>query len=264
MKLRVLASGSKGNSTLIRAGETVAIVDAGLGIRDLAERLEGAGVGPRRLDHILVSHAHLDHARSAGSLARRTGACVHATARLLEQPALKRAREMKTLTPGRAHLLQPQGNPPPGEGLEILPVAIPHDARPTMAFRLSHQGRTAVVLTDMGRVDRDVAHALRGAHVLVLEFNHDAGMLERGSDPPPLKQRIAGDGGHLSNDQAAEMLGLLVSPELHTVILAHLSQRNNTPDLAERSARAALMDAGREDVRILIASQQTGAPGLEV
>jgi phosphoribosyl 1,2-cyclic phosphodiesterase len=122
----------------------------------------------------------------------------------------------------------------------------------------------AVVLTDCGKPDPVAAEKLRGAHVLVLEFNYDPEMLAAGPYPESLQRRIRGGRGHLSNEQSAEMLKLLAGPELHTLVLAHLSEKNNTPELARAAAESALEAIGRPDVRVWTAQQDTALEPIEV
>ena len=246
MQLQVLSSGSGGNSTLVRAGERTLLVDAGLPREAMYERLEAARVGLHGIDDVLVTHGHLDHSRSAGIVARAHRATVHCSASLMRQRSLARAKRLSTLTLDQDNQL--------GE-VRVVPVRIPHDADPTVAFRIEHGGRTAVVLTDMGRPDPQIARRLRGAHVLVIEFNHDPGMVEAGPYKPPLKRRILGNAGHLSNEQAGEMLRSMADENLHTVVLAHLSQINNRPLLALAEASAVLEDLGLTRVRVEVAQQ---------
>jgi len=143
-------------------------------------------------------------------------------------------------------------------------VRIPHDADPTVAFRLEHAGRVAVVLTDMGRPDPHVAARLAGAHVLVLEFNHDADMVAAGPYTAALKRRILGNAGHLSNAQAGEMLRLMAGPDLHTLVLAHLSEVNNRPLLALAAASAALEDLGLSQIKVELGRQAGIGPPIAV
>jgi phosphoribosyl 1,2-cyclic phosphodiesterase len=250
MRLQVLSSGSKGNATLLRAGEACVLVDAGLGPRNLKDRLDLAQLGPRALDHVVVTHGHLDHSRSAGAVARRHDATVHCAPSLLTHRAVVRAPRLSALPVGGTCTLEARG-----ERVELRTARLPHDCDPTVGVGLEHAGRRAVVLTDLGVPDPGVARALSGAHVLVLEFNYDPGMLAAGPYPERLKERIRGGRGHLSNEQAAEMLRLLAGPELHTVVLAHLSAHNNTQELARAAAEAALSAAGRDEVRVLVALQ---------
>lgn len=259
MHCQVLASGSGGNATLVRAGELAVLVDAGLGVRALRERLITAGLPFRGLDHVLVTHGHLDHSRSAGALARRHDATVHCPAAMLRHRSVQRAPRQVALRIGRrAELVGDDGGV-----LFYEPVLLPHDCDPTVAYALEHRGRRLVILTDMGRPCAQVARALRGAHVLVLEFNHDRRMLAEGPYTPALKRRVASDRGHLSNDEAARMLAALADERLHTVVLAHLSSKNNTPALARAAAESTLEGLGLGHVRVLVASQNEVGPLLE-
>ena len=268
MHVQVLSSGSAGNAALVRAGETHLLLDAGLPVDELYARFEAARVQPARLDHVALTHGHLDHARASGQLSKKTGATVHCCERLMRNGSLRGARRLAALTVGSDTRLEGRFG---DDGLSLRPVLIPHDAEPTVAFRIEHTQpeerggtRVAVLVTDMGRPDPHVARALAGAHVAILEFNHDPAMLSRGPYTAKLKRRVAGDRGHLSNAQAAEMLERMAGPELHTVVLAHLSLTNNTAELAEAAARQALERAGRTNVRVLVASQDEPGPNLAV
>jgi phosphoribosyl 1,2-cyclic phosphodiesterase len=261
MHVQVLASGSQGNSLLVRAGDTTVLVDAGLPLRELDERFAAARVAPQSLDQVFVTHGHLDHARSAGALARRERTSVCCAEAVMSNASIRRSRRMAAFTVGRPMEVEGRRGK---EGLALTPVLLPHDALPTVAFRIEHGGRCAVILTDIGHPCEEVARALQGAHVLVLEFNHDAAMVESGPYPASLRRRILGNAGHLSNAQAALMLRRLASSQLHTLVLAHLSQTNNTPELALESARAELEALGLSHVQVLIASQSEVGPNLAV
>lgn len=260
MHCQVIASGSKGNVTLLRAGELSILIDCGLSLRELRARLETVGLPHRGIDHILVTHGHLDHARSAGVLAKRHGATVHCAELIMRNRSLSRAPTFHALRIGSETEIQ-GGN---GSPVRYTPTLLPHDCDPTVAFRLEHDSRVLVVVTDLGLPSAEVARALRGAHVLILEFNHDQRMLAEGPYPAPLKRRVSGGRGHLSNEQAAVMLTAMAGPELHTLVLAHLSDTNNTPELALEAAHDALQAAGLEHVRILVASQDEVGPNLKV
>jgi phosphoribosyl 1,2-cyclic phosphodiesterase len=261
MRLQVLGSGSRGNATLVRAGEGTALVDAGLPLTDLALRLELARIAPRAIEHVLVTHGHLDHARSAGAIARRQGATVHCAERIMGNASVRRAPRLSTVGVGRTSELPSRHG---GEPLRCTAVALPHDCDPTVAYKLEHGGRCAVILTDMGAPRRAVADALRGAHVLVLEFNHDRERMLHGPYPFALKRRIGSDHGHLSNEQSAQMLTWLVGPELHTLVLAHLSETNNTPELALDAARAVLARLCIEHVKLVVARQDEALEAIDV
>ena len=261
MHLQILSSGSGGNSTLVRAGETAILVDAGLTLKDLDQRFGEARFSPSALDHVLVTHGHLEHARSAGALARRERSLLHTAAALQSNASIRRCKNLNTLSVGSTQLLPGRRG---DDGLRATSVPLPHDALPTLAFKLEHEGRCAVILTDMGAPRADVARTLRGAHVLVLEFNHDPQMLQNGPYTVALKRRILGNAGHLSNAQAATMLEDLAGDELHTLVLAHLSAHNNTRELALEFAHAALARRRLGHVRVLVAEQDQIGPNLEV
>jgi phosphoribosyl 1,2-cyclic phosphodiesterase len=194
-------------------------------------------------------------------VAKRQQATLHCAEGMMRHKALARAPKKAVLSPGRGFALPDER----GDGeLEVLPVALPHDCDPTVAFKLRHGERTAVVLTDIGRPDPEVARRLAGAHVLVLEFNHDRELMTRGPYPPVLQRRITGGRGHLSNEEAARMLELLAGPELHTLVLAHLSKKTNRPELALEAARGALERLGAGHVEVLLASQDEVGPNLRV
>jgi phosphoribosyl 1,2-cyclic phosphodiesterase len=261
MKLQVLSSGSEGNALLVRADEFVLLADAGLPGVELARRLEQARVPLGAPHAVAVTHGHLDHARSAGLIARRTMAPVYAAPSLHPQPSVRRAKRMVALGALRPCVLcDPFGR----AALELTAVEVPHDAHPTYALRFDAGGRRAVLLTDMGRPEASIAPHLAGAHVLVLEFNHDAERLAAGTYPDALKRRIRGGRGHLENGQARQVLRHLAGPELHTLVLAHLSRHNNTPELARAAAQAELTALGLDHVEVLVASQDEIGPAIDV
>jgi phosphoribosyl 1,2-cyclic phosphodiesterase len=261
MHLQMLGSGSGGNSVLVRAGELNLLVDAGLPIDELERRLEEARVPPHRLDAIALTHGHLDHARAAGLLSRKTGARVYCSASMMQNASVRGACALCALSVGGALTLRAARGP---DELHLAAIPLPHDADPTLAFRLEHAGRRAGVCTDMGVADAGVARALHGVHLLVLEFNHDPELLASGPYPSALKRRVAGPRGHLSNAAAGEVLAAVAGPELHTLVLAHLSATNNRPELALDSARRALAGQGRSDVRLVVAEQARIGPLLAV
>jgi len=260
--LQVLSSGSEGNSTLLRAGELCALVDAGLGRDAMLARMATARLGPEAIRHVLVTHGHLDHARSAGIIARRERATLHTADAMLQHPWAVRAKSQAALAIGRDHVLKARTG---DDELRYRAVPIPHDCDPTVAFRFEHEGRVAVILTDMGRPDADVARELQGAHVLVLEFNYDPALLASSPYPATLQRRISGGRGHLSNAEGARMLELLASERLHTLVVAHVSQKSNLREIAEATARQALESLGLTNrVRVIVASQHEVSPSLEV
>ncbi|HIG88293.1 MAG TPA: MBL fold metallo-hydrolase [Planctomycetes bacterium] len=259
MQLTVLASGSGGNSSLLRIGEGGILVDAGLGPRLMRDRWAHLNLGHRALEHVLVTHGHLDHSRSAGALARRQNATLHCAPSMTTHRALARAPRYAELRAGSEQVLECR------EGtVRVRSALLPHDCDPTLGFRLECAGRRVVILTDLGKPDAAVARHLADPHVLLLEFNYDEDMLREGPYPDVLKRRVAGDRGHLSNLQAQKQLALLAGPSLHTLVLGHISQKNNTPDLAIKAAESELARLNRSDVRVLVAQQDQALDGIQV
>lgn len=261
MHVQTLSSGSEGNATLIRAGELSLLVDAGLTARELYKRFEDARVTPRLIDHVLVTHGHLDHCRSAGIIGKRHEAIVHCAENIMRNRALLRSPKLAVLRPGSRVEV---ANIKTGDKVGISTIPVPHDCDPTVAFKLDHEDRVVVVLTDIGEPRKEVADQLRGAHVLLLEFNYDPEALAAGPYPEILQRRIRGGRGHLSNEQAATMLEWLAGPELHTLVIIHVSRKNNSPDIALDVAKRKLEELGLTHVKVLVASQDEIGPNLAV
>jgi len=259
--VQTLGSGSAGNATLIRADDLHVVVDAGLPWDELLQRFEVARVAPSRVDHVLVTHGHLDHARSAGRLAEAAAARLHCAEGIMRNASIRRAKRLAAVRQHDEVVLGRDGCP---TEVRVRALPIPHDASPTFAFHLEHGGRRVGVVTDMGHPRTGALTALRGVHLLLLEFNHDPGLLRDGPYVPTLKRRVSGPQGHLSNEQAATVLRELASPELATLVLAHLSSTNNTRELARAAAETALADLGLHDVRVVVAEQDEVGPNLRV
>ncbi len=259
--VQTLSSGSEGNATLIRAGELSLLVDAGLTARELYNRLEAARIAPKSLDHVFITHGHLDHCRSAGIIGKRQEATVHCAENIMRNRALARSPKLSVLRPGTRVVVE---NKHTGDEIGVRAVPLPHDCDPTVGFRIDHEDRVCVVLSDIGVPKTEVAEQLLGAHVLLLEFNYDPDSLDRGPYPDSLKQRIRGGRGHLSNEQAATMLEWLAGPELHTLVITHVSSKNNTHELALAVARKKLEQLGLTHVQVLVADQHEIGPNLAV
>ena len=262
MRVRTLGSGSTGNSAVVQSDELRVLIDAGLTAPELERRLELVQVPPLGLDHVLVTHGHLDHARAAGQLARRHHALLHAAPAILPHSSLRRAKRSAELSPSRDTVLDAPGRCT--SPIAVRARTVSHDADPTFALGLTCGDRRLAVITDAGRADSEVTAEFANSSVLILEFNHDPELLEAGPYPGSLQRRVAGDRGHLSNAQAAEWLGELCGPRLHTLVLAHLSAKNNTEQLARAAADERLAQLGRTDVRVLVASPTEPGPWIDV
>lgn len=230
MRIVILASGSGGNATLFEAGGTRVLVDAGVGLRELGRRLEEAGVGLPQA--IVITHAHQDHVGESLQFARKLKVPIWASESTERCERLHGRPEVKVFGMREPFALG---------ALTITPTPLPHDAA-QVGLVIEGGGRKAAIATDLGEVPASLPAHLRGVDVALIESNHDPEMLRRGPYPAFLKRRILSARGHLSNQQAHALLRLL-SPETHTVVLMHLSEKNNLPELALASARDAL--AGR-------------------
>lgn len=232
MRVCLLASGSKGNSIYVEAGDCKVIVDAGLSARQILARLEAIGVAGSELDAILISHEHTDHTRGAGTLARKLKIPLVAS--------YPTAGECRVLF-GAAEVLEfESGYPFAFKDILIDPFSITHDACDPVGFLIECRGGKIGIATDLGIVTGLVREKLRGCRALVLEANHDEEMLLNGPYPWHLKQRIKSRHGHLSNIQSRELLDALIHPELEGVFLAHLSELNNDPAVAREVAASLL------------------------
>lgn len=239
MRICVLGSGSGGNSTLVEAGRTRILVDAGFSRRDLVRRLEHVGVPVESLNGIVVTHDHGDHSRGIGVVARRHGVPVYLTPRTHNacRRLFRGGEEVRTYQAGRPFRI--------GQ-LRLEPFLTVHDAVDPVAVAVVDDGTGARVgvATDMGRPTAQVRHALSACDFLVLEANHDEVMLREAPYPWSVKDRIASSHGHLSNHAAARLACELLHPRLAGVLLAHLSNESNHPELAQRVVGSALTKAG--------------------
>lgn len=225
MRICQLASGSKGNSIYIESDCTKVLIDAGLSARELARRLLEIGVAAQDLDAVIISHEHRDHCIGAGPLCRRYNVplyCLPQTFAAL--PAIGAVDYCALETAGVLCLRDLR--------VETFPIA--HDAVAPVGFVLTTDRARVGIATDLGVVTRLVRERLQRCQVLVLETNHDEQMLHDGPYPWHLKQRVRGRHGHLSNTQAAELLEDLLWPELQAVFMAHMSETNNTEELARQ------------------------------
>jgi phosphoribosyl 1,2-cyclic phosphodiesterase len=243
-----LGSGSSGNATLVVGERGGVLVDAGFSARELCRRMEGRGAARSLVRAIVLTHGHTDHIRGAAVLARKLGVPIWGTAPTLAALSELRGGEtLNELVPGRPATIA---------GLALEALAVSHDAPGTVILRV--EGRLGIA-TDLGVAPVAVRDFLRGLDGLLLEFNHDPEMLRDGPYPPWLQARIRSDAGHLSNDQAKELLLSSVGAAPTQVLwLGHLSRHNNTPQLARRAALAGL--DGRTPAVVVTHQDQSVSP----
>ena len=252
-----LGSGSSGNATLVSFGERRILVDAGLSARELALRLTAVGVAPSTLAAILLSHEHHDHARGLERFA------VKHRVPVFTSPETLAALNLAPRHLGAWHPFEP-GIPFEAFGVKIDPFTVPHDAVDPVGFVLAKDGVRVGIATDLGHQTTVVLERLRGCHVLLVEANHDDGMLVRGPYPWALKQRIGGRLGHLSNEEAATLIAATADDDCQAVILAHLSENNNTAALARQAVATALARAGRTRYAMRVANGRAPTHAVEI
>jgi phosphoribosyl 1,2-cyclic phosphodiesterase len=239
-----LGSGSKGNATLIEHQGKSLLIDCGFSRKALFERMSKAGADPKAVAAVLVTHEHADHARGA------LGLC-----EFLDVPlytSFGTAQRMEWLQHKQVQLIH-------GESLldvadfRVLPVTVPHDAREPLQFVIADRygQRRVGVLSDLGSLTPHVVNAYRDCHGLQLEANHDPQMLKQGPYPPSLQARVAGNYGHLSNAQCAQLLASLLWSGLQHVTAGHISEKNNNPELVRREL-ATVMGCAPETVELLV------------
>jgi phosphoribosyl 1,2-cyclic phosphodiesterase len=251
-----LGSGSKGNCLVAEAAGSRVLLDCGLAPRETARRLERLGLAPADIHGILVTHEHDDHAGHAYAFAAQHGIPVHLT------HGTRRAQEVAGKAGAGLTLNEIRGGEPFAVGaLRVEPFTVPHDAREPVQFVLGDGARRLGVLTDLGASTAHVEATLSGCDALVLETNHDLDLLWAGDYPKWLKERIGGPFGHLDNAASGRLLAALDRSRLKHVVAAHLSQQNNTAELA----RAALAQAlGCEESWIGVATQEQGFDWREI
>ncbi len=225
IKFISLISGSSGNAAFISDGKTNLLIDCGMSGTKLKDALHSIDELPENIDALLITHEHIDHTKGAGVISRRYNIPVYATKGThLHMDAGKIADE-------NIHIIK-DSVPFEIGNIGIMPFSIPHDASEPVGFTFSMNGERHALATDIGRMNDNILDSIKGCKHVLLESNHDVEMLRCGSYPFPLKQRILGDFGHLSNDVAAQTALTLIQNGTEHIMLGHLSQENNRPEIA--------------------------------
>ena len=256
MRFSVLGSGSKGNCTLVESGSTAILIDAGFSGKEIRRRLALVDRCPEDLTAIVVTHEHGDHISGVGVLSRRCSLPVYANAgthRASEKRVKNLYRRIEFGT-GVGFVI---------DDLEVHPFRISHDTADPVGYVISNGDVSLAYCTDTGRVTRLINHHVCKCRALILEANHDPQMLMDGPYPMPLKQRVRSNQGHLSNGDAARFLAGLADSSLRHVVLSHLSETNNTPELAEQRIRREL-DSLDIHFKLLLACQNRPIPFISL
>ena len=236
VKICVLASSSAGNSTFVSAGRTRILIDAGLSRREICQRLAAIGEDPEALSAVLITHEHSDHVCGLLPLLKKFQVAVYVSR--LTAPAIP----WGDYTP-RLEAFQAGERITIGD-LEIDTFTVPHDAIDPVGFCVRAEGIKIGLVTDLGYMPDSVRFHLHGADLVVLESNHDIDMLKVGPYPWSVKQRVMGRNGHLSNDGVCGFIQSGLDGGVHTLVLAHLSEHNNHPEIVRLMARQALQRRG--------------------
>jgi phosphoribosyl 1,2-cyclic phosphodiesterase len=255
VRVSVLASGSGGNACIVESGKTRVLVDAGLSAREIERRMDARGIAPESIAALFLTHEHNDHASGALVYAARWDRPVFATAGTAAAIGLEGDlfTPFVRILPGREGRVGDVG---------FRAFATPHDAAESVAYSFESAEARLVIASDLGRVEEDFVDFLRDATTLLVEMNHDEDMLRDGPYTWPLKRRISGGFGHLSNSQSAGAIFRAAGPRLRRVVATHLSRTNNTPELV-RAVLARAIDRSGWNVPFEIADQILGVEAFD-
>ncbi|HEC19399.1 MAG TPA: MBL fold metallo-hydrolase [Gammaproteobacteria bacterium] len=246
MRFASLGSGSRGNATLVQHNGTCLLVDCGFSVKETEARLARLDITVEAIDAVLVTHEHGDHINGVGALARKYDLPVWATGGTFAADRLGERVSRQRIC---SHSVFSIGD------IEVHPYPVPHDAREPCQFVFGNGDKRLGLLTDVGSRTPHLEEQLSACDALILECNHDVDLLANGQYPASLKQRVGGDHGHLSNGQAADILQRIDTSKLTHLVAVHLSEKHNTPALAQSALAHAL---GCAHDWITVADQQTG------
>jgi phosphoribosyl 1,2-cyclic phosphodiesterase len=234
MKMCSIASGSSGNCIYAGTDNCHLLIDAGISGKRIEAGLNEIGLKTGEMQGVLVTHEHSDHIKSLGVLARKYGLPMYATQGTVDW--IKQRQAIGKVDESLFRIVHPEETFTIGD-MQIQAIPTSHDAAEPVAYLMRQGEKTMGVITDLGKYDDYIVDKLQGLDVLLLEANHDVHMLQVGAYPYQLKQRILGDRGHLSNELSGQLLGRILHDKFQKVILGHLSQENNYPQLAYETVR---------------------------
>ena len=256
MRFETIASGSSGNCTYIGSETTHLLVDVGVSRKRTVEALHDLSLDLRDINGIFITHEHSDHIQGLPMIAKSTDIPIYATAGTIG--AIMRMQKCQGIDPGRFIRVRSDETIRVGD-LKVDPMRISHDAAEPVGYRVLYGRRKAAICTDLGTYTDYTVECLRDADVLLLESNHDVNMLQCGPYPYPLKQRILGQRGHLSNVSSGQLLCKILNSHMEGIFLGHLSKENNLPELAFETVRLEILSTEcgyrPEDLPILVADR---------
>lgn len=252
MRVKVLASGSKGNSTLIRTNNINLLIDIGVNYQYLCSELDKISVTPKEINAILITHTHSDHIKGLASLVKKTNLKVYILREMYEEIIKKVPSENIMFYEDPLYL----------EDLKINFIRISHDVD-GVGFIMEDKTSSLVYITDTGYINEKYLPLMKNKTLYVIESNHDEEMVMEGPYPYILKQRVLSDHGHLSNNTTAEYLSKIVGRNTKKIVLAHISENNNTPELALKTTKDVL-DKNNIHKEIIIAKQYESLEEIEV
>jgi len=239
MKVHVIASGSKANVTYVETNECKILIDIGLTKSKLVKKLAEIDVKLSEITHILVTHLHGDHVRGLKMLLKSHRPTLMLTPKMQKALSLDNYGNVIHYQPEMAFM-----------DVKILVLPTSHDTEESFGFVINHQGRNMVHITDTGYINEKVLKYLKNRHLYIIESNHDVEMLLNGSYYYGLKRRVLSDNGHLSNQACATYLKMLVGDKTENIVLAHLSENNNEPDLALKTIKDALGNKYKKNISV--------------
>lgn len=234
MRLCSIASGSSGNCIYAGSDHTHLLVDTGISKKRIEQGLNTLDVKGEELNGILITHEHIDHIQGLGVFSRKYEIPIYATHGTIE--GIKNCKSLGKMPEGLLHEIKVDHPLSLGD-ITVHPFAISHDANEPSGYRIEQGERSVAVATDIGIYDEYTVENLKNVNALVLEANHDIHMLEVGPYPYPLKRRVMGDKGHLSNELSGRLLCDILHDDLKQVVLGHLSKENNYPELAYETVK---------------------------
>lgn len=265
MKLTSIASGSSGNCICITNEDTGFLIDAGISKKRIEEGLKSADIDGDKLSGILITHEHSDHIKGLGVFLRKYQIPVYATEKTIN--AILDTTSLGKVNRDLFQIIRPDSEFRVA-GCDIRPFSVSHDAADPVAYRFSNAEKTGAVITDLGHYDDYIVDNLLGLDSVLIEANHDVQMLQIGPYPYHLKQRIWGNKGHLSNENSGRLIDRIASSKLKNVLLGHLSNENNYPELAYEAVRNEINagdgDINANELNIMVARRDMPSETIEI